>query len=172
MSSRETNYTHIVNVWLDAANKRDTPIALALRRGNHTTSHKSIDELRYVLPGETNERELDNEEKEELHAIIPYRNFLQNEYGRSDRGKVDLTTKNRDDFLDYISLVYDSANPTKYDPDWALRSELSRAHPSSTSSSCTSIPSSTSSSPTSLQQWDKAIKRDPSLFPKMTKNYQ
>ncbi len=102
MSSRETNYTHIVNVWLDAANNRDTPIALALRRGNHTTSRKldglvrtpgPIDKLRYVLPGETDERELNEEEKEELHAIILYRNFLQNEYGRSDHGSVDITTK-------------------------------------------------------------------------------
>ncbi len=181
MSSRETNYTHIVNVWLDAANNRDTPIALALRRGNHTTSRKldglvrtpgPIDTLRYVLPGETDERELNDEEKEELHAIIPYRNFLQNECGRSDHVSVDITTKDRDDFLDYIGLVYDHNNPTQYDPEWALRSELARAHPSSTSSSGTSIPTTISSPSTSLQQWDKGIKRDPSLFPKLKNNYQ
>lgn len=176
MSSREADYFHIVEDWLDAANQ-DSPIALALRRGNYTTSRRldglirtpgNIDQLRYILPGETDEHELNEEQKEELRAIKPYRNFLQNQHGLE---KVDITTKSRDDFLDYIGLVYDPTDPTQYDPDWALRSEQSRAHPSSTASPTTS---GTPSSPSSreLQQWDKGIKRDASAFPVLKRAYE
>ena len=88
MTSQAEELTHIINVWLDAADQ-DHPVALALRRGNYTTSRKldklvrtpgGVASLKYILPGETEEHELNEEQQEELMAYLPYCNFLQNQY--------------------------------------------------------------------------------------------
>lgn len=178
-------YDHIMEVWLDAA-APDHPVALALRRGNYTTMRRlenlsrtpgDIDKLRYVPQGETDERELDDEQKEDIHAVHAYHNFLQNEHGPSSEcGKIDITLRDREDFLDYVSRIFDASNPTHYDDAWARRSMQARAIYARTTTSTTAAPATatttTSSPDKALQQWDKGVKRDASAFPTLTKDYE
>ena len=172
-SSRDAIYAHIKDVWLDAQDPNH-PVALALRRGNHTTTRKLdklvrtpglIESLRYVLPGETEEHELDDEQKEDISAILAYRNYLQNGFGpTSEVGVVDITTKDRDDYIDYIGRMFDADNPTRIDEELSRRIMLSRARTASTTSTTSSNPTSNGLS-RALELWDKGVKRDSAAFP-------
>ena len=115
----QADYKHIKEIWLDAAST-DHPISLALRRGNHTTTRKldklvrtpgEIARLQYVDPADGQEKPLEDDYKEEISAVVSYKNMLQNEYGPISSGKVDITAKSRDDFLYFIGSLFDENNP-------------------------------------------------------------
>ncbi len=94
----QADYKHIREIWLDAA-RSDHPISLSLRRGNHTTTRKldklvrtpgEIARLQYVDPADGQEKPLEDDYKEEISAVVSYKNMLQNEHGPISSGIVDL----------------------------------------------------------------------------------
>ena len=161
----QADHDHIKLIWLDAAST-DHPISLALRAGNWITTRRldklvrtpgEIAKLKYTDPTDGQEKPLEDEYKEEIQAVVSYRNLLQNEHGPISAGKVDITAKTRDDFLDFIATIFDATSPIRYDHTMALASQQAATIGNT--------------SARTLQLWDKGIKRDPSVYPKLENDY-
>ena len=75
------------------------------------------EELRYI-DADGSEKELNEEEKEEIAGLWQYQNWLRNEYGfiRGDRtNPLEIRNYDRDDYLAFISSIFDVDNPIHYD---------------------------------------------------------
>ena len=73
--------------------------------------------LRYI-DTDGSEKELNEEEKEEIAGLWQYQNWLRNEYGFITGDKANplkIRNYDRDYYLAFISSIYDVDNPIKYD---------------------------------------------------------
>lgn len=133
MTSGQQEYNHICNVWLDSPDQT-SPILLALRHGNCTNMRRldglvrtpgEIDSLRYIDPGDNTEKELEEEQKEEIAATIFYMNWIRNEYGIVDTHDLDITKYGRENFLDFVTSIFlaDGGNHIKFDHAKATQSK-------------------------------------------------
>jgi len=122
-TDRDTELKHLVEVWLGASDE-DNPVGRALRAGNliHTRrlsilvcTPGAIDNLRYIDPSDSKEKELTEDQKLEIAAIYSYQNWLRNTEGFVNKDSLNIQNYTRDDFLDFVDNVFDVLNPVKYD---------------------------------------------------------
>ena len=127
--SNNSDATYMIHTWLDASDPNHH-IALALGAGNYTTTRRLEklvrtprlqDNLRYI-DTDGSEKELSEEEKEEIAGLWQYQNWLKNEYGfTTDKtNPLDIRKYDRDDYLTFISSIFDIDNPIKYDHGKAI----------------------------------------------------
>jgi hypothetical protein len=128
--SNNSDATYMINTWLGASNQ-NPHIALALGAGNYTTTRRLEklvrtprlqENLRYI-DTDGSEKELSEEEKEEIAALWQYQNWLRNEHGfiTGDRtNPLEIRNYDRDDYLTFISSIFDIDNPIKYDHGKAI----------------------------------------------------
>jgi hypothetical protein len=190
-NERQNEYNHIVEVLLDAS-AEDHPINIVLRANRASNlrhlnrflsrnTAETISTIRWTDPADGEEKELPEDHQEELLAIVSYRNFLQNDYGTIN-SPFDITTKDRDDFLNFIDYVFLPQGPVAYDGDRALAAEARRNQgssappvpppPSPRSNGDDPIDGDTERIPREIRDFDKGVKRDPSVYPKFEKNYE
>ena len=122
--SNNSDATYMIHQWLDASDPNHR-IALALGAGNYTTTRRLEklvrtpqlqENLRYI-DTDGSEKELSEEEKEEIAGLWQYQNWLRNEYGfTTDKtNPLDIRKYDRDDYLAFISSIFDIDNPIHYD---------------------------------------------------------
>lgn len=116
-------FDHIKNLWLGALDP-DHPVSLALRGGNYTRMRGllklirklgAIDKLKYTDPTDNTEKDLNEDQKEEIAAVLSYINWLCNEHGFTSVDNLNVEDYDQKDFLDFITRVFDSDNPIDFD---------------------------------------------------------
>jgi hypothetical protein len=110
--SNRGDATYMIHTWLDASDPNHH-IALALGAGNYTTTRRLEklvrtpqlqENLRYI-DTDGSEKELNEEEKEEIAGLWQYQNWLRNEYGfiTGDKANpLEIRNYDRDDYLAFI----------------------------------------------------------------------
>ena len=114
------------------------------------------------------EKPLPIDSKEDLMGIPSYRNFLQNHHGPiNTAGKVDITSTTRDEYLDFLEVVFIPSGKAaiKYD-DATARTAAGSPRPPTTPSNASTR------TYTEVERWDKGVKRDATAFSKLTKDHQ
>ena len=125
MTTANAEFEHIMNVIFGV----DTPAQLLCIENGITNLRKfkvkfrNIRNLEYTDSTTNTKVKLSDDDFEELEALVPFKNHLQNELGPVSKNPVDITQHSREDFLSYYNNVYDVDNPTQYEQALAQAAE-------------------------------------------------
>ena len=105
------------------------PFQLFCIKYSNITNHRKLKEkwknirtLEYMDSTGTDVK-LSDEDIDEVIAIVPFRNYLQNKLDPKTKYPVDIKKYSCEDFLHYYDDEYDPENPTKYDRASAMEME-------------------------------------------------
>ena len=116
-----TDFTHIINV-LIGVGKPFQLFCIENKMTNHRKLRerwKEIHTLEYTDSTGTKVK-LSDEDINEFMAIVPFKNYLQNELGLKKYHPLNIKQYSREDFLRYYDDEYDPDSPTPYDQAMAL----------------------------------------------------
>ena len=119
-----TEFTHNINVIIGV----DKPFQLFCIE-HKITNHRKLRErwkeihtLEYTDSTGTKVK-LSDEDINEFMAIVPFKNYLQNDLGLKKYHPLNIKQYSREDFLHYYDDEYDPDSPTQYDQAMALANQ-------------------------------------------------
>ena len=122
--ANNTEFTHFINVLIGA----DTPFQLFCIENKFTTYRKLKDRWKDIHTLEYTDSKgtkvkLSDEDINEFMAIVPFKNYLQNDLGLKKYHPLNIKQYSREDFLHYYDDEYDPDSPTQYDQAMALANQ-------------------------------------------------